>query len=87
MYTCGIRINAKLVKEGSFRINFAKLVKEELRRQFLMSKDCPCAERDKVITLKARPQFQVEKILIIFVVFLDHKFQNVDIDSFTKTVI
>ena len=29
MYTCGIRINAKLVKEGSFRIN-AKLVKEEL---------------------------------------------------------
>ena len=48
MYTCGIRINAKLVKEGSFRIN-AKLVKEELRRQFLMSKDCPCAERDKVI--------------------------------------
>ena len=30
MYTCGIRTNAKLVKEGSFRIN-AKLVKEELR--------------------------------------------------------
>ena len=30
MYTCGIRINAKLVKEGIFRIN-AKLVKEELR--------------------------------------------------------
>ena len=29
MYTCGIRINANLVKEGSFRIN-AKLVKEEL---------------------------------------------------------
>ena len=29
MYTCRIRINAKLVKEGSFRIN-AKLVKEEL---------------------------------------------------------
>ena len=29
MYTHGIRINAKLVKEGSFRIN-AKLVKEEL---------------------------------------------------------
>ena len=29
IYTCGIRINAKLVKEGSFRIN-AKLVKEEL---------------------------------------------------------
>ena len=29
MHTCGIRINAKLVKEGSFRIN-AKLVKEEL---------------------------------------------------------
>ena len=29
MYTCGIRINAKLVKEGSFRMN-AKLVKEEL---------------------------------------------------------
>ena len=28
MYTHGIRINAKLVKEGSFRIN-AKLVKEE----------------------------------------------------------
>ena len=27
MYTHGIRINAKLVKEGSFRIN-AKLVKE-----------------------------------------------------------
>ena len=30
MYTCGIRINAKLVKEGSFRIN-AKLVKEEVK--------------------------------------------------------
>ena len=30
MYTYGIRINAKLVKEGSFRIN-AKLVKEELK--------------------------------------------------------
>ena len=29
MYTCEIRINAKLVKEGSFCIN-AKLVKEEL---------------------------------------------------------
>ena len=28
MYTCGFRINAKLVKEGSFRIN-AKLVKED----------------------------------------------------------
>ena len=28
MHTCGIRINAKLVKEGRFRIN-AKLVKEE----------------------------------------------------------
>ena len=31
MYTCGSRINAKLVKEGSFRIN-AKLVKEELKQ-------------------------------------------------------
>ena len=30
MYTCEIRINAKLVKEGDFRIN-AKLVKEELK--------------------------------------------------------
>ena len=30
MHTCGIRINAKLVKESSFRIN-AKLVKEELK--------------------------------------------------------
>ena len=30
MYTCGIRINAKLVEEGSSRIN-AKLVKEELK--------------------------------------------------------
>ena len=29
MYTCEIRINANLVKGGSFRIN-AKLVKEEL---------------------------------------------------------
>ena len=29
MYTCEFPINAKLVKEGSFRIN-AKLVKEEL---------------------------------------------------------
>ena len=32
MYTCGIRINANLVKEGSFRIN-AKLVKEELNQK------------------------------------------------------
>ena len=30
MYTCGFRINANLLKEGSFRIN-AKLVKEELK--------------------------------------------------------
>ena len=30
MYTCEIRINAKLVKEGGFRIN-AKLVKKELK--------------------------------------------------------
>ena len=30
MYTCGFRINANLVKEGSFRIN-AKLVKKELK--------------------------------------------------------
>ena len=29
MYTCGFRINANLVKEGSFHIN-AKLVKEEI---------------------------------------------------------
>ena len=29
MYTCGFRINVKLVKKGSFRIN-AKMVKEEL---------------------------------------------------------
>ena len=29
MYTCGFRINANLVKEGSIRIN-ANLVKEEL---------------------------------------------------------
>ena len=40
MYTCGIRINAKLVKEGSFRIN-AKLVKEEFnnRRKDLMARN------------------------------------------------
>ena len=31
MYTCRIRINAKLVKEGSFRKN-AKLVKWELKQ-------------------------------------------------------
>ena len=38
MYTCGIRINAKLVKEGSFRIN-AKLVKEELNDCLLLQQD------------------------------------------------
>ena len=38
MYTCGIRINAKLVKEGSFRIN-AKLVKEELNDCVLLQQD------------------------------------------------
>ena len=32
MYTCGLFINANLVKEGGFRIN-AKLVKEELKRR------------------------------------------------------
>ena len=31
MCTCGFRINANLVKEGSFRMN-AKLVEEELKK-------------------------------------------------------
>ena len=33
MFTCGIRINAKLVEEGSFRIN-AKMEEEEFRAIF-----------------------------------------------------
>ena len=37
MYTCGIRINAKLAKEGNFRIN-AKLVKDELIKLQLIGK-------------------------------------------------
>ena len=39
MYTHGIRINAKLVKEGSFRIN-AKLVKEKENETLLVSMGC-----------------------------------------------
>ena len=39
MYTHGIRINAKLVKEGSFRIN-AKLVKEKLDKTLLVTVGC-----------------------------------------------
>ena len=34
MCTCGFRINANLVKEGSFCIN-AKLVKEELNQTYI----------------------------------------------------
>ena len=36
MYTCGFRINANLVKEGSFRIN-TKLVKEERQNSVLIA--------------------------------------------------
>ena len=36
MYTCEFRINANLLKEGSFRIN-AKLVKEELKREWILT--------------------------------------------------
>ena len=58
MYTCEIRINAKLVKEVSFRIN-AKLVKEELRVQNTFNKPitvvCEALRRipmDTVIIIK-----------------------------------
>ena len=52
MHICGIRLNAKLVKEGSFRIN-AKLVKEELMLQL----------RPTPYPAKTRPSHQVYLLL------------------------
>ena len=40
MYTCGFRINANLLKEGSFCIN-AKLAKEEISKLHKAKSDGP----------------------------------------------
>ena len=39
MYTCGFRINANLVKEGSFHIN-AKLIKKEVNPRNIQPLKC-----------------------------------------------
>ena len=77
MYTCGFRINANLVKEGSFYIN-AKLVKEELN----VYNSCACYLVSGPVLFLVSPYncfFHLFLTLICFIaiwyegaVFLDH---------------
>ena len=65
-YTWGIRINAKLVKEGSFRIN-AKLVKEELKMEFTVSEPCDVIRVSSLIHVGA---FLEKNKIVIFLIVI-----------------